>query len=157
MSKRIIIKSNDTDSPVVIPLTENFDPIKHPRNPETGKFVERPYPVPDNISNLPTQQILGDLWAEDPNFSENIEDIAVDMGRLGTQTVDTIIERAKEGNITGGVRAQRRDIFERSDLDMSFSEFESRIEEVKSGPLGAGLDDEGAALTVINQESAELV
>jgi len=79
MTKRIIIKSNDTDSPVVIPLTENFDPIKHPRNPETGRFVERPYPVPDDIGGLSTEQIVGELAATNSDFAEQVEGIAVDI------------------------------------------------------------------------------
>lgn len=56
-----------------------FDPIKHPRDPETGKFVERPYPVPDDISGLDTKQIIGELAAANDNFAEQVEGIAVDI------------------------------------------------------------------------------
>jgi len=56
-----------------------FDPIKHPRNPETGKFVERPYPVPDEIADLGTEQVIGELAATNDNFAEQVEDIAVDI------------------------------------------------------------------------------
>lgn len=56
-----------------------FDPVKHPRNPDTGKFVERPYDVPDEISGLDTEQVIGELAAANENFTEQVEDIAVDV------------------------------------------------------------------------------
>lgn len=33
-------------------LSENFNPALHPRDPETGKFVERPFNVPDDIPDF---------------------------------------------------------------------------------------------------------
>jgi len=56
-----------------------FDPIKHPRNPETGKFVERPYSVPDEIADLGTESVISELAVRNDNFAEEVEGIAVDL------------------------------------------------------------------------------
>jgi hypothetical protein len=70
----------------------NFDPVKHPRDPNTGKFVERPYPVPDDISGLSTEQVIGELAATNENFGEQVEGIAVDMPGDENGTVPTEIQ-----------------------------------------------------------------
>jgi len=75
MTRYVIKKEPET----VYRIRANFDPIKHPRDPRTGKFVERPYPVPDEISGLDTKQIIGELAATNDNFDEMVEGIAVDM------------------------------------------------------------------------------
>jgi len=62
-----------------IRLRVNFDPIKHPRDPETGKFVERPYSVPDDIGGLSTEQLVGELAASNDDFAEQVEGLAVDV------------------------------------------------------------------------------
>jgi len=127
----------------------NFDPVKHPRNPKTGKFVERPYPVPDNISNMPTQQIIADAWAEDPNFAENLEEIAVDNEYLGPETAASIIETAKKSDSSTvyGINAFKRDMYESHDLDMSFGEFQDEIERVKDELM---MGTEMAAFSIVN-------
>lgn len=73
MSKKLIIKKNQT------PVRINFNPALHPRDPDTGKFVERPYDVPDEITDLDTEQIIGELAATNENFAEQVEGIAVDL------------------------------------------------------------------------------
>jgi hypothetical protein len=129
-----------------------FDPVKHPRDPETGKFVERPYPVPDDISNIPDQQIIADAWARDPDFVDNLENIAIDNDMIGPKTLDSIVEvaRQQDSSIIYGVDAAKRDILDESDLDLSFGEFDSKIQEVKEEKpmLTAGLDTLGVAFAI---------
>jgi len=56
-----------------------FDPVKHPRNPETGKFVERPYPVPDDVADMETADIVSDLADRDPNFAAKIDGLDIGL------------------------------------------------------------------------------
>jgi hypothetical protein len=82
----------------------NFDPVKHPRNPENGKFVERPYPVPDDISSLGTKDLIGELASTDPEFADKVENLAVDMGEgedgsaVPTQIKDIVDEVESGGS-----------------------------------------------------------
>lgn len=60
-------------------ITANFDAIKHPRNPRTGQFVERPYSVPEEIAGLDTEDIVRELARDIPDFEDKMENATIDM------------------------------------------------------------------------------
>jgi len=56
-----------------------WNPALHPRDPRTGKFVERPYDVPDSVKSLGTREIVEELTSSDPEFGDRTEGLTVDM------------------------------------------------------------------------------
>lgn len=73
--------SNDDVDRIADSVVEalDFTPTLHPRDPRTGKFVERPYSVPDDIAGMDTGDIIGELAAANDDFAEQVEGIAVDL------------------------------------------------------------------------------
>jgi len=57
----------------------NWDPVKHPRDPGTGKFVERPYDVPDDVADMETADIVSDLAERDSNFAAKIDGLDIGL------------------------------------------------------------------------------
>lgn len=76
-------------------IQADWNPAAHPRGPD-GKFVERPYPVPSNISDLDTASIVRELADEDPDFDEKVEDLGIDGVIRPDESLDEALERLDE-------------------------------------------------------------
>lgn len=60
-----------------------WNPALHPRGPD-GKFVERPYDVPDELAQFSSETIVRQLARDDPEFESKVEDLNIDgLDELG--------------------------------------------------------------------------
>jgi hypothetical protein len=82
----------------------NFDPALHPRNPETGQFVERPFnsPVPPTaLSDMSTKDTLAYLDSQGEDISAVLQPgsgVTVDGVPNNATTLDDIPENAESAN-----------------------------------------------------------
>lgn len=88
--RKIRIRAND------------WTPALHPRDPDTGKFVERPYSVPDDIASMDTRDVVNELAAMNPDFEQMAQDVAVDVpnddgGGSTPQRIQDLIQSAQAG------------------------------------------------------------
>ena len=129
-------------------IQASWNPAAHPRGPD-GKFVERPYDIPDSIRDLSTGSILKELASEDPDFGDKVADVGIDGVLDVDESLDDALERINRQNISQMQMERSLD-----DLD----EHQAQIEELADGefPL-VGLNestldeslefDDGASLT----------
>lgn len=95
-------------------LEADWNPALHPRGPD-GKFVERPYDVPDGIRGLDTEDIVSELADADPEFSEKVADLKIDGVLEVDDSLDDVIEEDSDDLLstpeglkpTSDVRIQR--------------------------------------------------
>jgi predicted flap endonuclease-1-like 5' DNA nuclease len=78
-----------------VQLTDlEWNPALHPRDPETGQFVERPWDVPDEITDLETDEIIQELASIDPEFGAKTANLTVDLDDRITESFRTIVDNA---------------------------------------------------------------
>lgn len=82
---------------VALGVNRAFDPIKHPRNPDTGKFVERPYSVPSGIAGMDTEDIVRELARDVDDFGEVMDGATIDMDADMEQLIEE--ETSDGGNV----------------------------------------------------------
>lgn len=66
-----------TDIDTRLSIQASFDPLKHPRD-EMGRFTDRPYDVPDDIQEMPTEDVVRELADTDDDFAEKVSDLKID-------------------------------------------------------------------------------
>lgn len=77
----------------------DWNPSLHPRGPD-GKFVSRPWDVPDSIKSLGTGEIVRELADNDPDFAEKVDDLAIDGVVEVDDSLDDALERLDRQNIS---------------------------------------------------------
>lgn len=60
-----------------VQVRADWNPALHPRGPD-GKFVERPWDVPDSILGMDTGEIVRELAENDPDFAEKVDELQID-------------------------------------------------------------------------------
>lgn len=95
-------QGNDPDD--VLKLSA-WNPALHPRNPETGQFVERPWSVPESIKDLGTTDIIGELAAADPDLPSKVDGLSVDLPDDEERSFRDIVDQSSKDAGHGGFDA----------------------------------------------------
>jgi hypothetical protein len=88
------------DASAVLDL--DWNPAFHPRDPRTGRFVERPWSVPDALRDLDTASIVEGLAGVDPDFPSKVDGLSVDLPDEEERSFRDIVDRASEDAGHGG-------------------------------------------------------
>lgn len=139
-------------------LAGNWDAAKHPRDPETGKFVERPYDVPDEISGMETEDIVRQLVQDVPDFAEKMENATIDMDGDMQELIQE--ETGADSSISGGSTVQAKFVGnepfytldeDTSDIDARYEDIEGEVRDETNNFLNNGIDN-----SVRHEQDADL-
>jgi hypothetical protein len=144
-----------SSSETLLEIQADWNPAAHPRGPD-GRFVERPFEIPDEITGMDTADIVREVAQDDPDFTEKAQGLQIDMEDDLMEVAREAIEKPEAGGDEDGGTTPSTDMdleqFDESQsesIQSTFQELEERglLENVDrfTGSVGQDPGDSSAA------------